>query len=134
MPIIGHDVEITPEVMLPFNLTFLTILLSTHFSFFSVVCLTQGPEVFFTIASPEYNLIERMPARQTLLHDPNTVHVYEELNHEDGPKQALEADHGVLPPDTQRMIWDYLDVGHSTYTPISHLPYPRLHTHVLNYN
>jgi len=54
-----------------------------------------------------------MQARQTLLLDSNIVQVYEELNFDDGPKQTLQIDHGGIPPDTQRMIWDYMDVGHT---------------------
>jgi hypothetical protein len=73
--------------------------------------------VYFTITSPEYGLTERMQARQTLLLDSNIVQVYEELNFDDGPKQTLQIDHGGIPPDTQRMIWDYMDVGHSKPAP-----------------
>jgi hypothetical protein len=71
--------------------------------------------VVFTISTPEYDLIEQMSAERALQLDPNMVFVYQELHSNDRPKQMLEADHGVISPDTQRMMANYLDVGHSKW-------------------
>jgi hypothetical protein len=69
--------------------------------------------VVFTILTPEYDLTEEMSAKRALQLDPNMVYVYQELHSNDRPKQQLTADNGVIPPDTQRMITNYLDEGHS---------------------
>ncbi|KAG2176846.1 hypothetical protein INT44_007510 [Umbelopsis vinacea] len=88
MPIVGHEVKNTPE----------------------------GPNVVFTIWTPEYDLTEQISAKRALQLDPNMVFVYQELHSNHRPKQMIEADYGVIPSSTQRMITNYLDEGHTQAT------------------
>ncbi|KAI8580774.1 hypothetical protein K450DRAFT_235890 [Umbelopsis ramanniana AG] len=88
MPIVGHEVKSTPE----------------------------GPDVVFTILTPEYDLTEQMSAKRALQLDPNMVFVYREVHSNDRPKQMIETDYGVISSDTERMITNYLDEGHTQAT------------------